>query len=386
MKINIKYFVLFVSPGDIKWPITRQFPNKNLQWENVQFVITNFLTDEILNTNNFDYVIITGAVFHRPFTKNLKRYLRREQLIYIHQEPKPIVTLSKKFLEQFGTIITTDQTIKHPNMIFQFIAIPWWVGIYNQNGTYRKRPRDLQDFESWEPKKTKLISMIISNNTSPLGSLFRYEFAKILKKKLGNQIDFFGKGHNPITDKEEGLRDYRYHITLENSYYTDYWTEKFSDPILSLSYPIYAGCPNLDSYFSKKSFMRISLLRPRYSIEKIQKLISSDTDKESLTILKQERKKILYEYNIFSLITKLITNQRVQELKKTTWGNKNIHLKSNDQISNDDFFFNLTKFRKWWSRFLIKRILYKSCKELLKLLYYTYFWIESGIFFLLKNK
>ena len=69
-----------------------------------------------------------------------------------------------------------------------------------------------------------------------------------LREHFGDRLDVFGRGINDFADKEEALAPYRYHISLENSSDKDYWTEKISDPLLTLTYPIYHGCENLEDY------------------------------------------------------------------------------------------------------------------------------------------
>ncbi|MDB2522374.1 glycosyltransferase family 10 [Planktomarina temperata] len=59
-----------------------------------------------------------------------------------------------------------------------------------------------------------------------------------------------------MDDKLESLRDYRFHIAIENSSYDGYFTEKITDCFLAGTYPIYYGCKNLDQYFQKTRFYK----------------------------------------------------------------------------------------------------------------------------------
>ena len=57
------------------------------------------------------------------------------------------------------------------------------------------------------------------------------------------ELNHFGKGFNQIKDKSEGLKFYKYHITIENHLANHWWTEKLSDAFL--------GCTLLLSWSAK---------------------------------------------------------------------------------------------------------------------------------------
>ena len=77
-------------------------------------------------------------------------------------------------------------------------------------------------------------------------------------RKFGIKVIFtngvckiFGKGINGFEDKWDTLRDYKYHIVIENSSFDDYWTEKLADNYLAECFPFYHGCKNINKYFDK---------------------------------------------------------------------------------------------------------------------------------------
>lgn len=49
-------------------------------------------------------------------------------------------------------------------------------------------------------------------------------------QKLG---DIFGEGHTPVKDKISALRDYRFHVVIENTRKECYFTEKLLDCFVS---------------------------------------------------------------------------------------------------------------------------------------------------------
>jgi hypothetical protein len=68
---------------------------------------------------------------------------------------------------------------------------------------------------------------------------------------MGPELKIYGRGINPVPDKYEVLRKFRYHLALENCVQDDYWSEKLADPILALNKVFYYGASNVNKYFAK---------------------------------------------------------------------------------------------------------------------------------------
>ena len=94
--------------------------------------------------------------------------------------------------------------------------------------------------------KTKMFSIIASGKRVLTGHNLRH---RIIEDSEG-KIDTFGNGYTYIKDKIEGLKDYRYHFTIENCK-RDYWfTEKLIDCFITGTIPIYWGCPSIGKFFN----------------------------------------------------------------------------------------------------------------------------------------
>lgn len=103
--------------------------------------------------------------------------------------------------------------------------------------------------------KPKHISFITSNKLMTEGHRFRVGCAqKIIDLKVPN-VDFYGVGLREIQGKIEGLKDYRFSITIENGVHDNYFTEKILDCFLTGTIPIYRGCPNIGEFFNTKGFL-----------------------------------------------------------------------------------------------------------------------------------
>ena len=100
-------------------------------------------------------------------------------------------------------------------------------------------------------KKSADVCMFVSN---PANHSQRKEYLLELVKYL--PIDSYGKwlrnkvlpDDNGYRSKLEVMKHYRFTIAFENAIGTDYVTEKFYEPLLSGSVPIYLGAPNIDKY------------------------------------------------------------------------------------------------------------------------------------------
>lgn len=110
------------------------------------------------------------------------------------------------------------------------------------------RPEDQMIHE-----KPKYISMIASNKKTTQGHRLRWEVVD----KLGHCFSLFGRGHNSIDYKLQGLEDYMYSVVIEND--KDMLTEKLIDCFRTGTIPIYWG-PELDGVFNEDGIVRFDSL------------------------------------------------------------------------------------------------------------------------------
>jgi hypothetical protein len=55
-------------------------------------------------------------------------------------------------------------------------------------------------------------------------------------------------GENCRASKLETMKRYKFTLAFENAIATDYVTEKFYDPLIAASVPVYLGAPNIDDF------------------------------------------------------------------------------------------------------------------------------------------
>lgn len=286
----IKAGFLSSSPG---WHWERQFPDDIPTCDDVEFVFSG-------DFRECDILFVFDAI---PLETVERAQCRRS--VFIASEPPSIKIYDPGFLRQFDAVLTTDSETTHPNCRLGQIGSPWHIGAWDSQGQLLSIPMNYRGFQSFDPVKTKSISVVSSNKARTEGHRARLEFVERLKTYFGSEIDVYGRNINGFGDKTEVLNEYRYHIAIENSCYANYWTEKIADPFLSLTYPIYHGCPNINDYFPPDSLTPISISDPDNAIITIRKLIDSDRAEAARSELEESRRRVLTENNLFHLLARL---------------------------------------------------------------------------------
>jgi len=286
------------------WPIERQLSEKIILHEGYKFHINNQIEEcdywFVFNYLNYDYE---------------KAFCPQENVILLAPEPKHVQKYYTSYLKQFSLVISNQKSIKHPNNLLYQTSAPWFIN-----------KKFDQLYEINDILKTRNLSIITSNKTFTKEHKKRYNFAMAIKKHFKDKVDLYGRGINNFDDKWDVLSPYKYTIAIENGLYNDYFTEKLTDSFLSMTYPIYYGCPNLNNYFSEESFTRIDIDNLKKSINIIDEIISNTTFYNSHKNSIIESKNLcLIEYNLFNLIIKTIKSlktKNISEKKKILLRNK----------------------------------------------------------------
>ena len=99
--------------------------------------------------------------------------------------------------------------------------------------------------------KTKIVSIIASGKRNVPDHLKRHE----LIQRWGDVIDVMGRGYNPIDSITDGLKDYAFHIAMENQRRDLHFSEKLINPIMTGTIPIYWGMPSIGDYFDTRGMI-----------------------------------------------------------------------------------------------------------------------------------
>jgi hypothetical protein len=284
--INIKLST--DTPG---WPYLRQTPGSKGVWNDCKFWV-NTEVDEC------DWWFIYEGLIQPETTK-----CDPEHIVFITGEPPITRTYDPKFLSQFSAVITSHTDLAHPNTILLQQALPWHIGVDRGPVGEINGYLEYEDLTQEYVNKSKLVSVISSDKKYTRGHRQRIHFIERLLDRLGDQVDFFGRGFQTVADKWDAIVPYKYHIALENSSVSHYFTEKLSDAFLGWSYPIYYGCPNISDYFSPSSLSEIDIWDNDRAIDMIEKIINSNTFEIRLPYIKKSRNLVLDRYNLFSLLS-----------------------------------------------------------------------------------
>jgi hypothetical protein len=291
----------FVTTSE-SWPWMRQTPKGD-----GVFGKTRYIFDPAETT--YDFLIVFDAV-----PSGLEDRIASRHAVFVAGEPVTVKRYSRRFLAQFGTVLTSDRSTPHANRIFTQTGLPWHIGVPTGKVARYNESLDFTALERLSGEKTKLISVICSNKAMTPAQRLRIPFARALKDHFGERLDFFGRGFQDFDDKAEALLRYRYHVVLENSDDSDYWSEKIADPFLAETFPFYWGCRNLEDYFPRDSFERIDLTNSAAAIETIEAAIASDRAARAQAAISEAKRRVLFEHNVFALLDRVLDELDVSDV------------------------------------------------------------------------
>jgi hypothetical protein len=290
--------VKFVARGNakidpVRW--LRQFPKRIPVWGRCRFSFDPDL-------RNYDWLV---AYDDLPTGTSETLTCPKGNTILVTSEPSSVKIYGSSFLRQFGIILTSQEpwVIRQPNAVHSQAGLKWFYGFGKHS------IRDHDELSAMEPlAKTKQVSTVCSSKQQR-HTLHqqRYNFVKWLGDRIP-ELDVFGHGIRFIDDKAEAMDPYRYHIAIENHVNEHHWTEKLADCYLGWCLPVYHGCPNAADYFPKDSFVAIDIREPQAAEKTIRDLIRNDEYARRLGAIAEARHRILNEYNLFAVISRLIEN------------------------------------------------------------------------------
>ena len=195
---------------------------------------------EIYITINDDY---THAVILNKATPKLT--IPKENVVGLAYEPFEFLGITPQFVEYAQKYIgkyLIGNTHQLPAPFIEHYAFMW----YNQTSS----------IQSFSEKKTKTMSIVLSNKQFAPGHKYRHELVtKIQEEKL--PIDIYGRGSRLYKGEnvkgefvgEEPYNDYYFTICIDNFQSNIYISEKIIDPVIRNCMPLYIGAKNISYYF-----------------------------------------------------------------------------------------------------------------------------------------
>ena len=255
---------------------------------------------------NWDMVVVFEAI-QTPV--NIK--CKKGGIVFIVGEPPMSRVYSNSFLQQFDIIFTAHHNIKNFKYIIrkQYFN-DWHFGFDHSNQKHKYTFDEIVQLKI--PVKTKNISVITSSLAVLPFHLKRLEFLSKIKETFGDKIDYYGRGFNFVDDKSDAILPYKFHICIENTCINNLWTEKFADPILGFSVPIYIGCANMEEYFPKDSFYSLNINDIDGALNILNKILADPIKcyNEKLDKLLEARNLLINDYNIYPTLVNLFLSQK----------------------------------------------------------------------------
>jgi GR25 family glycosyltransferase involved in LPS biosynthesis/glycosyltransferase involved in cell wall biosynthesis len=235
-----------------------------------------------------------------------ERRLDRSRTVVFHMEPR---MWSEGMREQWGrwaapsprSFLQVRDHRRYRN------SNDWWVGL-----TYSElRAGEL-------PPKDRMMSACVSAKYFDPGHVRRLDFLRFLDDR-SIELDIYGspengfrrgRGQTPPHDKSPALLRYRYYFDAENNSVPNYFTEKIVDCLLAETLCFYWGCPNLDSFFDPRAFIRLELDDFEADFARIRQAIADNEWSARLPFIRAEKQRILDDYSFFPTLARAIDPAR----------------------------------------------------------------------------
>jgi hypothetical protein len=258
-----------------------------------------------------DYVVTFGEL--PPSVSKWWNEIDRSRKICVLAENPKIFIPALNVLESHG-IVVAPFMVKGARVHFvnTHAGVPWFYGLTFDKSTGLSHTILTQDAPTLDihatapmPRKQKFCSLITSSKSNTPGHARRLAVTNLLKQKMGDQLDVFGFGHEPVENKAIALDPYVHTVVMENDFINNYMTEKICDAFLAYASPVYIGAPNIQNFFPA-DINAIYEQSPESICEHILKKLEKPINERDILI---NRYDVLFRHNLFyhleSIIMKL---------------------------------------------------------------------------------
>lgn len=185
----------------------------------------------------------------------------------------------------------------------------WWVDVdydsLSQNQNIDTKAKSLSIIDSGKAElpghsmRINLIDQLVASDIDldVFGKTQRY---------LGNSKY---KGQLPERNKAAGLYDYRFNLAIENGRTDYYFSEKFCDPILCNTFPIYLGCNQIDKFFPKGSYFQLDTQKDM--VAQVRDILSIPANQLNYQALFEAKDLILNKYNLWNTISLVLNRGKI---------------------------------------------------------------------------
>jgi hypothetical protein len=237
---------------------------------------------------------------NRPFQT---RVPRERRILLLHE---PDGYYPPAFVNQFGIIVSPHDVPGRTGIWYQsHPAIGSLLGV--TGGAAGGCELDYQARMSLPiPAKRDGLSVVTSMKSTLPGHRTRLRFLDRLEGALGSRLVRFGRGFRAIVDKAEAIFPYKYHLVLENTSTSAYWSEKLADAYIGYAFPIVWGPPDLERWFHRDSFQPIDITDPDRAIATIVQTMDNHTYEQRLDAICRAREHLMAHERLFQVIARVI--------------------------------------------------------------------------------
>lgn len=236
--------------------------------------------------------------------------------IFIASEPPEIREYNLHTLKRYRLVLAPSFSYLSGLSNYRMMSpvAPWWVGTHaGGKNHYGERAIDIsltrqQLSEPITPTRDRLTVIMSSKNRTPLQQQ-RLRFLDYLARKM-DDVEVWGEGRQIAPDKAQILAESRYHLAIENSEHSGYWTEKLADPILMSNYVFYHGDPEVDRWFDTDSVKRIDCFDPEASYRVISESMAAGAWASAAEAREVNKRAILERHSFHRVLDNVIGQQR----------------------------------------------------------------------------
>ena len=165
----------------------------------------------------------------------------------------------------------------------------------------------ITSFDRMPLMRRNRISIILSQKYTDPGHKWRVDMIRRLEDKC-DIIDVFGRENyhqlksykGQVTQpKEYYINNYNYYLAVENHAMPYYISEKFWEPILCETMPIYFGCTNITDLLPSSRGLQLAT-----DVDSIIDIVASNRREEHIEWLRETKAWILRKHNLFEMINK----------------------------------------------------------------------------------
>lgn len=269
-------------------PLARQTPGESRIWGDCEFHINTPLT------HCDAWIVIEGL--HGPQATRCPQ----ENVVFVGEEHHEVKTYPQAFLDQFGLVRACAGSATGHRVDIGCLPLPWHVGIRRSNNQCTLTYDDFVNMQP--PAKTRVMGTVCSNKKMTRGHIIRSAFVKAYKSRYADELDAYGELYGKADDKWQAIEPARFQLVIENGVHDHYWTEKLADAWLGWSYPIYWGCPNLESYFPSGSFARFDATDVNAGVAQVHQIIARGVSDAQRDAMHEARRLVLEKYNTFAIL------------------------------------------------------------------------------------